>query len=216
MPVIEAREGASTVLDLGLKHQVYYSVFGSPSWLPALLESRFELGPSSSVYSIDSDLAIVLAQLTSELLPKPSELSSIPLLNMLLLDLAYTQRAWRLASGLPSHGQRTWSNASTSRRCARDLHRHKVSAASVYFSGVDSSELSLAVRVEQVSMLWYQQWRSEWSYSRSALRRAIGSKRVSFNFDMRATALGLLGSLRRDNSKVGKKKKKAVNRLCWL
>ena len=112
--------------------------------------------------------------------------------------------------GLPSNGQRTWSNASTSKTCNRFLQRHKLGLSKLFFSGVDSNELLLASSAEQINMLWRRQWYREWLYSRSSIRRQLRGRRGSFRLDLTATAAGWLGDLRRDNPKLGKKKKKML------
>jgi hypothetical protein len=54
------------------------------------------------------------------------------------------------------------------------------------------------------------QWRGEWYYSRAYLARTILKNPYKFHIDLLATAIGLVGNLRRDNPKIGKKKKKLL------
>jgi hypothetical protein len=63
---------------------------------------------------------------------------------------------------------------------------------------------------EHINSLWRAQWLKEWRYSREVVRRQFRKNKRVFALDLAATALGLLGTLRKDNPKVGKKKKKLL------
>lgn len=63
---------------------------------------------------------------------------------------------------------------------------------------------------EHINSLWRVQFLKEWRFSREYVRRQMKKKARTFNLDLAATAMGLLGNLRKDNPKVGKKKKKIL------
>lgn len=90
------------------------------------------------------------------------------------------------------------------------LRDHKARIARIYYGRAHSLDLRVSFMAEHINAMWKVQWLKEWRYSRSQLRRTILRNPYNFHLDLPATAMGLLGNLRKDNPKLGKKKKKIL------
>jgi hypothetical protein len=129
---------------------------------------------------------------------------------ILFSDLTQSYRGWRHLWGQPVNGQRTWSNAWTAYRTNLFLREHKSLLAKAYYGRDYPSNTKVGFLAEHRNLLWRAQWRHEWEYGRAYLSRTLRRNPYKFHIDLMATAVGLLGQLRRDNPKAGKKKKKVL------
>ena len=132
------------------------------------------------------------------------------MLNIIFLDLLQTYQGWRHFMGYPTRGQRTWSNAWSCFRSNKILQDHKAKLAKTYYGRGYTGDLKISTMAEHINSLWRAQWLKEWKFSREYVRRQIKKNTRTFTLDLAATAMGLLGNLKKDNPKVGKKKKKIL------
>ena len=135
--------------------------------------------------------------------------SNCILINILFLNLGSVYRGWRHFKGFPSRGQRTRSNGNTSFKNNLLLRNYKKKILKKYYGTLGGPEQKIAFLCEYVNYFWKQNWFGEWCYSRFYLYNNLLKKR-SFSFDFIATAKYYLGYLRKNNSKVSKKKKKML------
>ena len=135
--------------------------------------------------------------------------SNCILINILFLNLGSVYRGWRHFKGFPSRAQRTRSNGNTSFKSNLILRNYKKKILKKYYGTLGGPEQKIAFLCEYVNYFWKQNWFSEWCYSRFYLYNNLLKKR-SFSFDFIATAKYYLGYLRKNNSKISKKKKKML------
>lgn len=132
------------------------------------------------------------------------------LINILFLDFSYSYRGWRHLMGLPVRGQRTWSNARTTYESNKLLRDYKFKMGKLFFGRAAMGDAKLALMSEYLNMLWRKQWFLEWTSARNFLKKSTKKKGFSFKFDLNATASGWIGNLKKNNPKLGKKKKKTL------
>lgn len=140
-----------------------------------------------------------------ELLLKNKFLTAI-----LFLNLINIYKGWRHLKGLPCRGQRTWTNAWTSYKKNNILREHKKLTTKKFYGKIGGPEQRIATLCEYINFFWKTQWFSEWLYSRIVLKNFYNKNKDMFSIDLTATAKGYLGNLRKDNPKLGKKKKKLL------
>jgi hypothetical protein len=112
--------------------------------------------------------------------------------------------------GLPVNGQRTWSNANTTFNSNKALRDYKYKLGSLFFGRLAGGNLNLVLMSEYINSLWRRHWFFEWTNARTFLKRNTKKKKSGFKFDLNATAHGWLGNLKKNNPKIGKKKKKTL------
>jgi len=75
------------------------------------------------------------------------------ILNLYMLDLITCYRGWRHFKGLPTRGQRTWSNASTCKRCNIMLRNYRVKVSHKCYGNLPVNEVGMAVAAEQINLI---------------------------------------------------------------
>lgn len=140
-----------------------------------VLKNWFKLRFESHLNVIMKDLTNVqfqiLLNLLFSLVPKRGYLKRRCVLNLYMLDLITSYRGWRHFKGLPTRGQRTWSNSSTSKRCNIMLRNYRVKVSHKCYGNLPVHEVAIAVAAEQINLVWKIQWFDEWT---AAKRSRLG------------------------------------------
>ena len=184
--------------------------YGTSVFFLKKMELRFEHPRKLTFDELEHSQVITLLGFLFKIFPKNLFFSNYVLLNIIFLDFSYSYRGWRHLVGLPSNGQRTWSNARTAYSSNKDLRDYKYKLGKLFFGRLASGDVNLILMSEYINTLWRKQWFSEWTHSRNILKRSTKKKGGVFKFDLNATARGWLGNLKKNNPKLGKKKKKTL------
>lgn len=128
--------------------------------------------------------------------------------NILYLDIISVYRGWRHAHGLPTRGQRTWSNANTVKRSNLILRELKLKLAKNYYGNVSLNEINMAYLAESINSLWKTQWEKEWQTARKRLKKFQKySSRIPMKIDLHGMSKGHVITGEEINKKKNKKKK---------
>lgn len=144
------------------------------------------------------------------LLPRKFSLKHYFLIHILYLDLTYTYQGWRHLTGNPVRGQRTWSNANSVKKSNVYLKLHKSKVLKVFYGKAFNLEMNTTMMSEYINFLWRSQWFNEWYYGREWLKRFFKKNPHKLKIDFAALSRGLIGNIKRENAKIGKKKKKLL------
>lgn len=100
---------------------------------------------------------------------------------MFFFDLLGTYKAWRHTKGLPSRGQRTWTNAWTSYNNNTLLRYFRIFFFKNSLNLESSSQINLA---EQINLLWKIQWEHEWKQAKK--KQSVNkSNNINSNFNFK-------------------------------
>lgn len=105
---------------------------------------------------------VVFVNFLNKLIPDKHSWNRRVAFNLYMLDIINSYRGWRHFRNLPTRGQRTWSNASTSKRCNTILRILKVKLARRGLGSMPLHEVSIATAAEQINLVWRMQWYPEW------------------------------------------------------
>lgn len=133
---------------------------------------------------------IVIYKTLQSVVPDHKDLKKKQIFNIFMLDLINTYRGARHAVGLPTRGQRTWSNAWSAYKSNLNLRQFKIKILKRLHTTITINELNIAYLAEQMNNLWRIQWESEWKKAKRA--RQIQAKRARnlYNVDLKAIASG--------------------------
>lgn len=184
--------------------------FGIKNFFLKKIKLRFEVFSSGTFNNLEKHQMIAFSDLLTSLFPQNLFFINYFLLNIIFLDFAYSYKGWRHLMGLPVNGQRTWSNSKSCYSANKFLRDYKFKLGKLFFGRSAGSDLQLILMSEYLNMLWRKQWFLEWSHARTTLKKGTKKKGVSFKFDLNATARGWIGNLKKNNPKLGKKKKKTL------
>lgn len=90
--------------------------------------------------------------LETSLPPGLCDLRQAELVYLFWSEFSYTLKSWRKIRGLPSRGQRTWSNAKGASPALKDFGSLKSSLRSLFYGDLLSSESAHAIGAEEVNM----------------------------------------------------------------
>jgi hypothetical protein len=172
---------------IGSSSRKLFIGFGLGGSQSRALESRLEFCCQSSLKSRESVEALLLGSLQVGQVSREASL-----VYLFWPEFSYSLKSWRKIRGLPSRGQRTWSNASGPESGLKEFRLKKGKLLGLFYSDLLMQDTSAAVGAEQVNMYWLRQWGSEWlqgSLSFSASRKKRRG-RQGLDFDLSATAKG--------------------------
>lgn len=97
------------------------------------------------------------------------------LFNIVLLDTLSSYRGWCHFRGIPSRGQRTWTNAWSAYKSNGILRNYKLKVFKKYYGGViPEKEITVAYVAETLNFVWRFQWDKEWASAKNELLKFDG------------------------------------------
>lgn len=117
------------------------------------------------------------------IIPQNFDIPSRKLYNIWLLDTINTYKGWRHSIGLPTKGQRTWSNANSSFNSNKVLRDFKLNLAKKYYGQIPLKQINMGLVSEQINWLWKNQWGLEWQLSKNSILKQ-NSKFNSIKIDL--------------------------------
>ena len=109
-------------------------------------------------------------------------------------------KAWRQFKGLPSNGQRSWSNGWTPTRNNSMLRNLKFRLAKKFLKEIPARDHSIAYLAETENFFWKTFWYNEWQLSRINYNLIFLAKVKNLKVDLSLMSKGLVGNF----STIGK------------
>lgn len=177
------------------------NVFGFSKKLLSVFYKRFETRIDNKLKNLKTSEMICLNKIFFKIIPENKEFKKKVIMNIYFIDLINTYRGVRHSFGLPSRGQRTWTNAWSSYRSNLLLRQFKLKTLRRMYATATIKEINTSYYAEAMNNLWKIQWEKEWKEAR---RQRLAQSRRDKNFyktDLDQLASGVV-------SVKGKKKKK--------
>ena len=99
---------------------------------------------------------------SKSLMPINSNFKDKYLSNIVFLYNLRCYRGWRHVFGLPTKGQRTWSNGKTATKSFNFLKDAMFNIFKEGLSSAHPSEVRSSFGLEQLNIFWMDQWKAEW------------------------------------------------------
>jgi len=119
-------------------------------------------------------------------------ISTKKLYNIYLLYMISNYRGWRHNNGLPTRGQRTWSNGWTCFKNNFILKNLLFKFAKEYYYNLDGVDIKLSQAAEDVNQLWRVQWNREWYSARRRWKIDVSQKVRNLKVDLYAMSKGFM------------------------
>jgi len=155
---------------LNEKNPIYDNInrsWGIGNKFLSLLATRLEKNAIDfkkiSIEDLNRQQWLVVSRMFRGVLPKRGSLKRRHIANIYFLDIISSYRGWRHANGLPTRGQRTWTNSWSAYNSNTTLRSLKVRLGRKYYGNLPTSELQTAILAEQVNLVYKIQWHSEWA-----------------------------------------------------
>lgn len=156
---------------------IYYNIYNSYGLkfiFLNLIEQRLELDVNSKLSLFKKHEWEVFLGCCYNLVPKESSLFNKKTLNIVVLDSISSYRGWCHFRGLPTRGQRTWTNAWSAYKSNGVLRNFKLKVFKKYYGNVPEKEATVAYIAEQLNFVWRFQWDREWTSAKNELLKFEG------------------------------------------
>lgn len=110
-----------------------------------------------------------------KVVPKDCSIFNRKLFNIVLLDVLGSYRGWCHFRGLPTRGQRRWTNAWSAYKSNGILRNYKLKIFKKYYGGnIPEKEITVSYVAETLNFVWRFQWDREWLSAKNELLRFEG------------------------------------------
>ena len=146
-----------SILDFFFK----YSCFGFSYKIHSIINLRLENKIVKKIKDFKVSKLLLLFNILTTITPNKKDLKKKHVFNIFMLDFINSYRGLRHSFGLPTRGQRTWTNAWSCYKSNLVLRQFKLKLSKRLYSSITISELNIAYLAEQINNLWRIQWDSE-------------------------------------------------------
>ena len=155
-----------------------------------LLYSRLETRLDKKIKEFSVSKMFVVYNILLHIVPQEKELKKKIIFNVFMLDLINSYRGLRHSFGLPTRGQRTWTNAWSVYRSNLMLRQFKIKLSKRLYTTITINDLNIAYLAEQINSLWKLQWESEWKKAKRQRQLQAKKSRNFYKVDLRSIASG--------------------------
>ncbi len=166
------------------------SSYGFSKKLLGLLHSRLETRIDKKIKEFSVPKMFVVYNILLNIVPQDRELRKKVIFNVFMLDLINSYRGLRHSFGLPTRGQRTWTNAWSVYRSNLLLRQFKIKLSKRLYTTITINELNIAYLAEQINSLWKLQWESEWKKAKRQRQLQAKKSRNFYKVDLKSIASG--------------------------
>lgn len=140
-----------------------------------LLQSRFEFNLQLKMKDLKNHELNILLDNCYSIVPKNCNIFDRKLFNIVMLDSLGSYRGWCHFRGIPSRGQRTWTNAWSAYKSNGILRNYKLKVFKKYYGGIiPEKEITVSYVAETLNFVWRFQWDKEWLSAKNELLKFEG------------------------------------------
>lgn len=149
--------------------------YGLKNNLLFLLNLRFESNINRKLKDLQNHELNVFLDQCYNIVPRNSSIFNRKLFNIVMLDTVGSYRGWCHFRGLPTRGQRTWTNAWSAYKSNGVLRNYKLKIFKKYYGGViPEKEITVSYVAETLNFVWRFQWDKEWLSAKNELFKFEG------------------------------------------
>jgi small subunit ribosomal protein S13 len=166
LPVVYLKYDKNFINNYSSINTFVKTIYGFNSAYKKYIMQRYELAYGDYYFESFEDNLVILKILRTFFSRNFNIKKNIEL-NLLTLYNINCYRAWRHIRGLPTRGQRTWTNANSCFLSNIFLRKSLYNIAKLKYTGVQSSIANIANLAEYSNIVWKKQWLSEWNFMKN-------------------------------------------------
>lgn len=152
-----------------------YKCYGLKKKSLNLLSLRMESDLNLKLLDLKNHQWVVFLDYCYSIVPKNCSVFNRKLFNIVLLDSVSSYRGWCHFRGLPTRGQRTWTNAWSAYKSNGILRNYKLKIFKKYYGGnIPEKEITVSYVAETLNFVWRFQWDREWLSAKNELLKFEG------------------------------------------
>lgn len=158
--------------------------FGVKFFKIGRFEERLEVLNNQYLLDYKNNKWIILTNLLYSIVPKNRSMQKKKLVNIYFLDFINSYRGYRHVFGLPTRGQRTWTNGNSVFKSNTTLRNYKLSIFKKTLPAALRDNVNNAYYLEQINFLWKNQWELEWNLAYRHHAVALKKNRGFVKYDV--------------------------------
>ena len=136
---------------------------------------RFESNLDLKFKDLKNHELITYLNTCYNIVPKNCSIFNRKLFNIVMLDTVSSYRGWCHFRGLPTRGQRTWTNAWSAYKSNGVLRNYKLKIFKKYYGGIiPEKEITVSYVAETLNFVWRFQWDKEWLSAKNEILKFEG------------------------------------------
>ena len=147
-------------------------------------EKRLEILCNFNIEFYKNSKWLILLNLFDNFIPENKNLKKRLLINIYFLDSIGSYRGYRHTFGLPVNGQRSWTNANSTFKSNTLLRSYKLNIFKKNIFGVGLNDINNSFYLEQLNILWKNQWDFEWNFAKKKRLIDFKKSRGFIKFDV--------------------------------
>ena len=196
-------------VDNNLNMSIYLkNLYGFNKKLIILLIKRFEMF-AEKIKNFNNSLKYLFYKILIEIIPLKFSLKERYIVIILYTSLLNTYKSWRFIKGLPSKGQRTWTNRRSSKIIKNIIKSHKISFLKNVYTNFKDNDIYNIFLAEQINYLWIRNWFSNWFDSYKKKYNYLSKKYVIYKIDIFAMSKNIVNE---PQHRQGKKKVSVIRK----
>lgn len=182
--------------------------YGIKKFISFFFEKRAEILFNKKIFNYSLSSWFCFLSYYGAMIPLSSSIKSRMLANIFFLDLINSYKGWRHLRGLPSRGQRTWTNANASYKNNLVLRHLKLLQFKKILGNLSINEVTVSLNAESVNLLWKNQWEHEWREAKKKRIFFLQKNSVNYKVDLFSASKCIVGGF---NKKYSKSKQQKTN-----
>lgn len=162
--------------------------FGIRLFKISKFEERLEILNNQLLTNYKNNKWMLLNNLLYSITPKNRSMQRRTLVNIYFLDFINSYRGYRHVFGLPTRGQRTWTNGNSVFKSNNILRNYKINVFKKSLPSTLKDNINNAYYLEQINFIWKNQWELEWGLAQRHHVVAFKKSRGYVKYDITALA----------------------------
>ena len=158
--------------------------FGIKKHTVQKFEERLEVVDNNYLTDYKNNKWIILNNILYSMVPKNRSMQKRTLINIYFLDFINSYRGYRHAFGLPTRGQRSWTNGISVFKSNNILRNYKINIFKKSFGLSLKDNINNIYYLDQINFIWKNQWEFEWNLAQRHHTVALKKNRGYIKYDI--------------------------------
>lgn len=190
---------------------IVVSSYGVKKFTSIFFEKRTEILFNKQIFNYSLSSWFCFLSCYGALVPFDCSIKNRMLANIFFLDFINSYKGWRHLRGLPSRGQRTWTNATSSYKNNLVLRHLKLLQFKKMLGSLNINDIAVSLNAESVNLLWKNQWEHEWREAKKKRIFFLQKNSINFKIDLFSASKCIVGGFNKKYSKSKQQKTSIKN-----
>lgn len=199
--------GSSVDTNLYLRNYLS-NLFGFKYKMYFLFLKRFEIN-NCQIKNFNDCSKFLFYKIIIEIIPLKYSFKERYDVLILFISLLNSYKSWRFIKGLPSKGQRTWTNRRSNKIIKNLIKSYKIRFLKNVYNNFKDNDIYNIFLAEKINFLWICNWPENWFNSKVKKYNYLSKKHVIYKIDIFAMSKNIVNE---PQNRQGKKKVSVIRK----